>query len=107
MQPTPFTIRAATAQDQTALARLATLDSQRALREPALIAEIAGQPAAAIDVKAGRVVADPFQPTAQLIEHLRHRAAALCGPPRPRGNDRIAVFGALASSAVVLIASQA
>jgi hypothetical protein len=117
MQPTPFTIRAATARDDQVLARLATLDSQRALCRPALIAETAGHPAAAIDLKARRVVADPFQPTAGLVEHLRLSAATLCGPPgtpklcgpppkRPRSN-RIAAVGALASIGVVMIASQA
>src|SRR4051812_9012703 len=107
MQPMPFTIRTATARDQDVLARLATLDSQRALSGPALIAEIAGQPAAAIDLKAGRVVADPFQPTAGLVEHLRLRAIELCGPPRQPASNRIAAVGALASVCVVMIASQA
>lgn len=118
MQPTPFTIRAATARDDDVLARLATLDSQHALRRPALIAESAGHPAAAIDLEGRRVIADPFQPTAGLVEHLRLRAATLCGPPatpnlcgppppkRPAGN-RIAAIGALASIAVVMLASQA
>jgi hypothetical protein len=81
MHPTPFTIRAATARDEHVLAQLAALDSQRALCAPALIAEIAGRPAAAIDLKTRRVVADPFQPTAGITEHLRLGAATLCGPP--------------------------
>jgi hypothetical protein len=84
MHPTPFTIRAASARDEHALSRLAMLDSQRALRAPALIAEIAGRPAAAIGLKGRRVVADPFQPTASIVEHLRLGAATLCGPPPPR-----------------------
>src|SRR4051794_30800048 len=107
MQPMPFPIRAAAGRDQDVLARLATLDSQRALCGPALIAEIAGQPAAAIDLKAGRVVADPFQATAGLAQHLRLGAAELCGPPRGPGSNRIAAIGALASIGAVMIASQA
>jgi hypothetical protein len=88
MHPTPFTIRAATARDEPALSRLAMLDSQRALRAPALIAEIAGRPAAAIGLKGKRVVADPFQPTASIAEHLRLGAATLCGPPPRRPKPR-------------------
>jgi hypothetical protein len=88
MHPTAFTIRAATARDEHALSRLATLDSQRVLRAPALIAEIAGRPAAAIGLKGRRVVADPFQPTASIVEHLRLGAARLCGPPPPRPKPR-------------------
>ena len=84
MHPTLFTIRAATARDEHALSRLAVLDSQRALRAPALIAEIAGRPAAAIGLKGG-VIADPFQPTASIVRALwRLGAATLCGPP-PHG----------------------
>jgi hypothetical protein len=108
MHPTPFTIRAATARDEHVLARLATLDSQRTLRAPALIAEIAGHPAAAIDLKTSRVVADPFQPTIGLTEHLRLEAASLCGPPPrwPRGS-RIGAVAALVATGMLLIASQA
>src|SRR3954451_25007796 len=108
MQTTPFTIRAATAKDLNALARLATLDSQPALCKPALVAEIAGEPAAAIDLEARRIIADPFQPTAAVVEHLRLGASKLCGPPPKRpSSNRIAAVGALASIGVVMIASQA
>jgi hypothetical protein len=84
MQPTPFTIRAATADDRPALTRLAELDSRPPIVRPALIAEVRGAAAAAIGLADGRIVADPFTPTAALVEHLQLRAAALCGPPPRR-----------------------
>jgi hypothetical protein len=57
--------------------RLAELDSQRPLTGPALVGEIEGRPAAAISLDDGRVVADPFQHTAQLVAQLRMRARGL------------------------------
>jgi hypothetical protein len=57
--------------------RLAELDSQRPLTGPALVGEIDGRPAAAISLHDGRVVADPFQHTAQLVSLLRMRARAI------------------------------
>jgi hypothetical protein len=57
--------------------RLAELDSQRPLTGPALVGEIDGKPAAAISLADGRVVADPFRHTAQLVSLLRMRARAL------------------------------
>jgi hypothetical protein len=59
------------------LDRLAELDSQRPLTGPALVGEIDGEPAAAISLADGRVVADPFQHTAQLVALLRMRAGAI------------------------------
>jgi hypothetical protein len=70
--------------------KLAELDSQRPLTGPALIGEIDGRPAAAISLADGRVVADPFQPTAQLVAQLRMRARALQELERtPALSDRL------------------
>ena len=71
-----YLIRRATPDDESLLLRLSVLDSQRVLTEPALIGEIAGEPAAAISLATGRVVADPFVSTAALVAHLRLRAGA-------------------------------
>ncbi|HEX6459423.1 MAG TPA: hypothetical protein VF032_10950 [Thermoleophilaceae bacterium] len=71
------TIRPAIAGDSYGLRRLAELDSQRPLGGHILIGEIDARPAAAISLNDGRVVADPFQHTAQLTQLLRMRAAAL------------------------------
>ena len=72
-----YLIRSATADDEAILLRLSVLDSQRVLTAPALIGEIDGEPAAAISLTTGRVVADPFVSTAELVAHLRVRAAAV------------------------------
>jgi hypothetical protein len=76
-----FRIRQATAQDADALVRLATLDSQAPLAGPALIGEVDSTPVAAVSLTSGRAIADPFRPTAGLVEVLRARAARLHGEP--------------------------
>jgi hypothetical protein len=72
-----YVIRPATHTDERALHELAQLDSQRALSGPSLIGEINGVPAAVLSLTDGRLVADPFQPTAVLSQVLRMRAGAL------------------------------
>ena len=72
-----YVIRQATIDDQRVLERLAGLDSQRPLRGPALIGEIDGTPAAAISMADGRVVADPFKLTVDLVPVLMMRRRSL------------------------------
>jgi hypothetical protein len=77
MSPTStIAIRTATAADGQALVRLAALDSAPVPAGPVLLAEVDGQPRAALDVPSGRAVADPFARTAELVELLRVRAAS-------------------------------
>jgi hypothetical protein len=64
-------IRQATTEDSFALRRLAALDDRPALRGDILMAEQAGELRAAISLKSGRVVANPFARTAELVEMLR------------------------------------
>ena len=85
-----YVIRQANEDDQHALQRLAELDGQRPFAGPALIGEIDGRPAAALDLDTGRTIPDPFRPTAALLFHLRVRAAGLeAHAPRPGVADRI------------------
>jgi hypothetical protein len=73
-----ISIRPATAGDGRTLMRLAALDSARALPfGPALIAEIDGEPKAALSLRDDRVVADPFTRTAGVVELLRVHARAI------------------------------
>jgi hypothetical protein len=72
-----YIIRAATEKDAAALRRLAALDSAKPLTGRVLIGEIAGQPAAALSLKTGATIADPFARTDQLRIHMRMRASAL------------------------------
>jgi hypothetical protein len=71
------TVRYAGAADAPALARLAALDSARPPRGPALIAEVGDRPLAALPLGSGRPIADPFEPTAELVALLQLRAAQL------------------------------
>ena len=73
-------IRAATTDDVDDLRRLAALDSARALIGTVLVAESGGRIRAALSVDEGRAVADPFAPSAPLVELLRTRAERLRGP---------------------------
>jgi hypothetical protein len=70
--------------DRPALDRLAALDSARTLRGPILVAETGGALRAALSLTDDRAVADPFAPTAELVELLRTRAALLRGAPSER-----------------------
>jgi hypothetical protein len=69
----PVTIRYAREYDVPALARLAQLDSAAAPLEPVLIAQTAGELVAAISLADATVVANPFRPTADIVELLRAR----------------------------------
>jgi hypothetical protein len=65
--------------DESGLARLAALDSARPLRGPALVAESGSRLLAAVPLGPGRAIADPFEPTAELVELLELRKEQLGG----------------------------
>jgi len=69
-------IRTASRDDARALARLAALDSQAPLGGHALLVEVDGVAHAALEPASGRVVADPFHRTADLVALLRLRAGS-------------------------------
>jgi hypothetical protein len=72
-----MTLRLATAADRSALARLADLEQAERPSEPVLVGVVLGRPVAALSLNDGRVVADPFVHTAELVELLRMRACQL------------------------------
>lgn len=72
-----YAIRRATADDAPALARLAALDSTRPPAGEVLVAVVDGAFWAALCLDDGRVVADPFRPSAHAVELLRLRAEHL------------------------------
>jgi hypothetical protein len=98
-----YTLRLATADDEPALRRLAEIDSQDPLTAtPVLVGEIDGRPEAALSPADGRVVANPFLPTALLLAHLRMRAGALAAyerTPSLAARVRAALSGAVPSPA--------
>ena len=71
------TLRFGSRTDERALTRLAAVDSAEPPAQPVLLAEVDGQLVAALALSDGTVIADPFYPTAALIDLLRTRAAQL------------------------------
>jgi hypothetical protein len=67
-------IRPAYADDDVALHRVAALDSAVVPAAPLLLGEVDGELRAALSLKEGTVVADPFFPTLHLVELLRSHA---------------------------------
>jgi len=70
----PLVLRPATSADSTDLERLAALDSARPLGGEVLLASAGGEVRAALSLDSGRVVADPFWPSAELVDLLRAAA---------------------------------
>ncbi len=66
----PFTIRRAKESDEAALRQLAALDSRPVPAGPVLLAESNGELRAALSLTDGETVADPFHPTAAIVELL-------------------------------------
>jgi hypothetical protein len=78
-----FTIRYALDDDAAKLRRLAVLDSQAVPPGPLLVAEVAGEIWAAVEIAGPGQLGDPFRHTSDLIALLRVRAEQLCGTQRP------------------------
>jgi hypothetical protein len=87
---TPVLVRPARTIDAADLRRLAALDSARPLNGDILIAVSGGEVAAAMSLDTGAVIANPFQPTAHLVELLRTAAR-----PAPRSRPRTGRLAAL------------
>jgi hypothetical protein len=67
-------LRPAGGDDDQVVRELAALDDARPLEGPVLLAIVGGQAVAAIALDDGRVVANPFVPTAHAVSLLRLRA---------------------------------
>jgi hypothetical protein len=87
------TIRHAFPDDALALVRLAALDSSKVPPRPLLVAEMDGEVRAALSMRDGAVIADPFYRTAAAVQLLRARAeqlaAELAASQRPRRRTRL------------------
>jgi hypothetical protein len=82
-------LRGATPDDARALLRLAELDSAPALDDEILMAELDGEVVAALSLSDGRVVANPFRPTADVVALLRLRAGRVSGGARVERRRRL------------------
>ena len=76
-------VRLATANDREALERLAALDSTEPPSGSTLVGELLQRPVAALSLRDGEVIADPFVATTDIVALLRLRARQL-GARRPR-----------------------
>jgi hypothetical protein len=87
------TIRHAFPDDALSLVRLAALDSAEVPRGPLLVAEVDGELRAALSMRDGAVIADPFHRTAAAVQLLRARAeqlaAELAASQRSRRRTRV------------------
>ena len=72
-------LRRSASQDAAALTRLAQLDGAPRPAGAVLVAELDGEIVAAVPFDGGRAIADPFRPTAELVELLRARTRLLAG----------------------------
>lgn len=84
VSPATITIRPAYGDDEPALRRLAALDSAPGVPPaPVFLAEVDDELRAALSLRDGSVIADPFHPTLDLVALLRAHARA-SAPARPR-----------------------
>ncbi|MBW3579371.1 MAG: hypothetical protein KY462_16870 [Actinobacteria bacterium] len=77
--PDAVLIRHATPGDTDQLIRVAARHHQPPIHGPALIAEVDGVARAALELADGRVVTDPFVPTADVVGLLQMRLRQLAG----------------------------
>jgi hypothetical protein len=81
-------LRLAQADDWAIVRRLADLDDSPQLEGQALLAFVDGEAVAAMSLRDGRVVADPFVPTADAVTLLSLRASQLARRPASRRSRR-------------------
>jgi hypothetical protein len=82
-------LRRAQRQDANALDRLAALDGVRRPAGELMLAEVDGDILAAVPVEGGPAIADPFRPTADLVDLLRARTRRLAGRTEAGGLRRL------------------
>jgi hypothetical protein len=80
----PITIRRAYPDDARTLRRLAALDSAVVPAEPLLVAEVEGEIRVAVSSVDLQAIADPFFPTAQIVELVREHSRRAAEHSRPR-----------------------
>jgi hypothetical protein len=84
-EPQGISIRFAGPADSEDVRRLALLDSAARSEGDTLVAEVDGRIRAALPLAQSRVIADPFEPSAEVASLLRLRAAQLDSEREPAG----------------------
>ncbi|MDQ3759911.1 MAG: hypothetical protein M3331_08235 [Actinomycetota bacterium] len=74
-----ITIRTARTEDMSEIARVAGRDTHELPMQPLLVAQVGEDVRAAISLKDGAFVADPFHRTSELVQMLKIRAGAVNG----------------------------
>jgi hypothetical protein len=82
-------LRVADVDDDSVVRRLAALDDAPPLRGQVLLAVVDGEAVAAASLSDGRVVANPFLPTAETVTLLSLRASQLSERPARRRLSRL------------------
>jgi hypothetical protein len=82
-------LRVAQPDDAYDVSRLAQLDDAQLPVGPVMLALVDGEAVAALSLSDGRVVANPFVPTTQIVALLRLRAVQLSGEQHHRWRPRI------------------
>lgn len=82
-------LRVADVDDDLVVRRLAALDDAPPLRGQVLLAVVDGEAVAAASLSDGRVVANPFLPTADTVSLLSLRASQLSEHPARRRLPRL------------------
>lgn len=90
MPISPITLRPAMPADMPAVRELEILDSRPPLRGPILLAESRGRPLAAMAIRDGAVVADPFRRVRAAVALLRTQRELLEREERPSAEHRLA-----------------
>jgi hypothetical protein len=72
-----LTVRAATQRDTDAVRLLAALEGVQMPTGPVLVAQVGDDVRAALPLDGGSALADPFQPSAHIVELLEFRARQL------------------------------
>jgi hypothetical protein len=83
-------LRPARPEEADVIRRLADLDDAPTLAGPVLLGLVDGHAVAALSLDDGRVVANPFVPTVEVVAVLRVRADQLSVAPRRRRLSRVA-----------------
>jgi hypothetical protein len=80
----PITIRMAYPDDASALRRLAELDSAAVPAEPLMLAEVDGELQVAVSMSDLSTIADPFVPTAHVVDLVRGHIRQTVSTSAPR-----------------------
>lgn len=105
--PETVTVRPGTDEDAAQLERLGALEGRDAGSAPHLVADEDGEVVAALSLRDGTVVSDPFRLTRHAVDQLRARAPELSARPGRLGTRRRALAALGSAGAALALAATA